>query len=288
MTAKIMIIDDDILICQLLTYQLSGVGYTVCTLQDGREALERLPVEQPDLILLDVMMPTINGWDVCRQIRTCNYSSVPIIMLTSKESESDEITGLTVGADDYVTKPYKLNHLLARIEAVLRRARRLNTPQIKSGGGVSHQTKPSSGTASNTAYPAQPSLASTLPRPSVAVEPQPASSGRHSGIGQRLAAARKLRGLTLYQAEQYCGIRWEFLQALEYEHFNYIPRPQLRQTLRAYSMYLGVDLKEFVPTGPQRKPSADYRRPTLSVALVSSLAFMLVLVLGLMLSLDIF
>lgn len=117
---KIMIVDDDPLIRQLLSYQLAGAGYHVCTVQNGTDALERLILDEPDLVLLDVVMPGISGWDVCNQIRTC--SSVPVIMLTAKNADRDVVTGLVSGADDYIAKPFSQAQLLARIEAVLRRS----------------------------------------------------------------------------------------------------------------------------------------------------------------------
>src|SRR4051794_27239105 len=106
MTTKIMVVEDDTLIMQLLRYQLGGAGYDVIPVPNGRRALELLLLYQPDLILLDVMMPEISGWDVCRQIRAC--SAVPIIMLTAKGADDDVVAGLNAGADDYVTKPFSL------------------------------------------------------------------------------------------------------------------------------------------------------------------------------------
>jgi DNA-binding response OmpR family regulator len=96
-------------------------GYRVITANNGHEALEHLNHEMPDLILLDIMMPEINGYDLCQRIR--EFSQVPIIMLTAKDSEQDMIDGLDVGADDYITKPFLSRELLARIRASLRRTR---------------------------------------------------------------------------------------------------------------------------------------------------------------------
>jgi CheY-like chemotaxis protein len=122
MKTRIMVIDDDILICRLLTYQLSGAGYTVYAVDNAHKAMEHFWAEAPDLILLDIKMPGMNGWEVCRAIRS--YSSVPIIMLTANGSDSDIVAGLEFGADDYVLKPFRLPHLLTSIETVLERARR--------------------------------------------------------------------------------------------------------------------------------------------------------------------
>src|SRR5829696_7867504 len=119
MATRIMVVDDEPAIGKLLLYQLSGFGYQVSYIQDGLLALQRLTAERPDLVLLDVMMPHISGWEICRQIRA--YSTVPVIMLTAKNADPDIVNGLRAGADDYVTKPYSMAQLHARIEAVLRR-----------------------------------------------------------------------------------------------------------------------------------------------------------------------
>src|SRR6266542_589207 len=120
MATRIMVVDDEPAIGKLLLYQLSGFGYQVSYIQDGLSALQHLTAERPDLVLLDVMMPHISGWEICRQIRA--YSTVPVIMLTAKSADPDIVTGLQAGADDYVTKPFSMAQLHARIEAVLRRA----------------------------------------------------------------------------------------------------------------------------------------------------------------------
>ena len=121
MTIKILIVDDEPAIGKLLLYQLQSCNYQASYTPNGLNALEQLEREQPDLVLLDVMMPIINGWEVCRQIRAA--SSVPVIMLTAKSSEADIVIGLAAGADDYIAKPFSMAQLQARIEAVLRRAR---------------------------------------------------------------------------------------------------------------------------------------------------------------------
>src|SRR5690242_13994414 len=122
---KILVVDDELVIGKLLLYQLQGYGYQVTYVSDGLLAMQRLEREQPDLILLDVMLPAISGWDVCRQIRAS--SSVPIIMLTGKHSDDDIAMGLGAGADDYIAKPFNMVQLHARIEAVLRRSKDRST-----------------------------------------------------------------------------------------------------------------------------------------------------------------
>ena len=116
----IFVVEDEVSFVDALRIGLAREGFRVEVAVDGAEALERFATVQPDLVLLDVMLPRISGIDVCRQLR--QISSVPIIMVTAKSSEIDTVVGLEVGADDYVTKPYRLRELVARIRAQLRRA----------------------------------------------------------------------------------------------------------------------------------------------------------------------
>src|SRR3972149_2787129 len=117
---KILVVDDEETMVRSLSTLLAEEGYEVAVAPDGPEALEAARVEPPDLILLGVMLPGVDGMEVCRQIRT--WSAVPIIMLTAKTGEVDKVVGLEVGADDYVTKPFSPRELVARIKANLRRA----------------------------------------------------------------------------------------------------------------------------------------------------------------------
>ncbi len=115
----VLVVEDEGAFVDALTVGLSAEGFTVEVATDGAEALERFEAIDPDLILLDVMLPRVSGIDVCREIRT--KSSVPIIMVTAKSDEIDTVVGLEVGADDYITKPYRMRELIARMRAVLRR-----------------------------------------------------------------------------------------------------------------------------------------------------------------------
>lgn len=121
--AKILVVDDEENIAQTLKYNLVREGYEVSTTGNGREALDMARNEQPDLIILDLMLPGMNGLDVCRTLR--QTSTVPILMLTAKEEEVDKILGLELGADDYMTKPFRLRELVARVRAMLRRVEML-------------------------------------------------------------------------------------------------------------------------------------------------------------------
>ena len=116
---KILVADDESNICELLRLYLEKEGYTVVLAHDGEKALERFQSEQPDLVLLDIMMPKLDGWQVCREIR--KKSACPIIMLTAKGEVFDKVLGLELGADDYVVKPFETKEVIARIKAVLRR-----------------------------------------------------------------------------------------------------------------------------------------------------------------------
>ena len=116
---KVLIVDDEMRMRRIITDYLRIKGYNPIEASDGVEALELFSKENPDLVLLDVMMPRMDGWEVCRHIRS--KSSVPIIMLTAKGEEEDELQGFELGVDEYISKPFSLKILLARIEAVLRR-----------------------------------------------------------------------------------------------------------------------------------------------------------------------
>lgn len=119
-TGKILIVDDDQNICELLRLYAEKEGYTVALAHDGRKAVECFEQESPDIILLDIMLPELDGWQVCREIR--KKSQCPIIMLTAKGETFDKVLGLELGADDYVVKPFETKEVLARIKAVLRRS----------------------------------------------------------------------------------------------------------------------------------------------------------------------
>ena len=118
----VLVVEDEESFVEALTIGLGREGFRVQVARDGAEALELFDVVKPDLVLLDVMLPRISGVDVCRELR--KRSRVPIIMVTAKASEIDTVVGLEVGADDYVTKPYRVRELVARMRAVMRRAER--------------------------------------------------------------------------------------------------------------------------------------------------------------------
>ena len=120
MTRTILVVDDETTLRETLVEALELEGYRAIPAADGREALARFRAEQPDLVLLDLMLPELSGVEVCRILRA--ESAVPIIMLTAKDGEVDKVVGLELGADDYVTKPFSLRELTARIRAILRRS----------------------------------------------------------------------------------------------------------------------------------------------------------------------
>ena len=123
---KILVADDDLNICELLRLYLEKEGFEVVMAHDGEEAIAKFESEKPSLILLDIMMPKLDGWQVCRQIR--QKSDCPIIMLTAKGETFDKVLGLELGADDYVVKPFDTKEIVARIKAVLRRSGPAGTP----------------------------------------------------------------------------------------------------------------------------------------------------------------
>ena len=127
MAISVLVVEDDKNIQSLLQMYLEKEGYAVTVADDGGQGLTKFRSIRPDLVLLDVMMPVMDGWTVCKMIRA--ESQIPIIMLTAKSETDDKVTGLRCGADDYITKPFEMKEVLARIEAVLRRTDRNVTEQ---------------------------------------------------------------------------------------------------------------------------------------------------------------
>jgi two-component system, OmpR family, response regulator RegX3 len=136
--ARILVVEDEESLADTVRYNLEREGYAVAVASDGRTALDRFRSESPSLVILDLMLPEMSGLDVCRQIR--QISNVPIIMVTAKDSEADKVSGLELGADDYVTKPFSVRELVSRVSAHLRRAgMRTDGSQedVLSGGPIS-------------------------------------------------------------------------------------------------------------------------------------------------------
>lgn len=132
MTAKVLLVDDEATVVEALGYNLRRTGFQVFTATDGLEALKQAQAGHPDIIILDLMLPELDGLSVCRHLR--QVSDVPILMLTARAGEMDKIVGLESGADDYMTKPFSLGELQARIRALLRRASpRANAEVLRSG-----------------------------------------------------------------------------------------------------------------------------------------------------------
>lgn len=119
--SKILVVEDEPVLLETLEYNLMRQGYVVFTAEDGRKALQVARTERPDLIILDLMLPALDGIEVCRILR--QEMSVPVLMLTARTDEIDRIVGLEVGADDYMTKPFSMRELMARVKALLRRVR---------------------------------------------------------------------------------------------------------------------------------------------------------------------
>ena len=116
---KVLIVDDDKNICDLLRLYLEKEGYSVILSHDGEEAVVKFNALKPDIVLLDVMLPGLDGWQVCREIR--KKSNIPILMITAKSDTFDKVLGLELGADDYIVKPFDSKEVIARIKAVVRR-----------------------------------------------------------------------------------------------------------------------------------------------------------------------
>jgi len=127
MTTKILIVDDEPPIVEMLAYNLKRANYSVLVARDGQEALDIARSDAPDLIILDLMLPKLDGLEVCRSLR--RERDVPIIMLTARDGEVDRVVGLELGADDYVVKPFSVRELMSRVKAVLRRTTRRTEDQ---------------------------------------------------------------------------------------------------------------------------------------------------------------
>ncbi|MCQ2462995.1 MAG: response regulator transcription factor [Clostridia bacterium] len=126
---KILVVDDDLNICELLRLYLEKEGFSVVIANDGTTAVSMFQDENPALVLLDIMLPRLDGWQVCREIR--KFSNNPIIMLTAKGEVFDKVLGLELGADDYIVKPFDTKEVIARIKAVLRRTAVTSSEEIK-------------------------------------------------------------------------------------------------------------------------------------------------------------
>jgi two-component system response regulator RegX3 len=134
---KILVVEDEEALADSVRYNLEREGYGVVVATDGRRALERFRADPPALVILDLMLPELSGLDVCRMIRA--ESAVPIIIVTAKDSEADKVTGIELGADDYVTKPFSVRELVSRVRANLRRTQPpsgADTDEVLSGGPV--------------------------------------------------------------------------------------------------------------------------------------------------------
>ena len=134
MDRKILIVDDEKNIVDIIAFNLKKEGYTVITAADGEEGVQKAMEENPDLILLDIMMPKMDGYEVCKKIR--EKKNTPIIMLTARSDEKDELQGFQLGVDEYITKPFSPKILVARVEAVLRRTNQAEETELLEYGGI--------------------------------------------------------------------------------------------------------------------------------------------------------
>ena len=128
MKETILVVDDEANIVELARLYLTQEGYRVESAGDGQTALDKVAALKPTLMVLDLMLPVVDGWEVCRRVRAGDQREVPIIMLTARDDDVDKIVGLELGADDYMTKPFNPRELVARIKAILRRAERAGVP----------------------------------------------------------------------------------------------------------------------------------------------------------------
>ena len=138
MARTILVIDDEPELVKLLDYNLTKAGYLVLSAKDGEHGLNTARKHAPDAVILDVMMPGLDGWEVCKRLRTDpSTSAIPVLMLTAKAEEGDRVLGLELGADDYVTKPFGVRELLARVKALLRRSEIATaSPEVVKAGKI--------------------------------------------------------------------------------------------------------------------------------------------------------
>ena len=137
MAAKILIVEDEDALVTLLTYNLEAAGYDVAAVKSGDEALLAIDEEQPDLVILDWMLPSLSGIEICRQIRAGSATrALPVIMLTARGKEADRLRGLATGADDYIVKPFSVAEVLARVKALLRRSSPEKTSDVLERAGI--------------------------------------------------------------------------------------------------------------------------------------------------------
>ena len=125
----VLIVEDDRNTAALIKTYLEKEGFQTAVVHDGEEALNMIQTSNPGFVILDIMLPKIDGWEVCRRLRS--FSDVPVLMLTAREEEIDRVLGLSLGADDYVVKPFSPRELLERVKAILRRARPVQSPKVK-------------------------------------------------------------------------------------------------------------------------------------------------------------
>ncbi|ANC78121.1 response regulator transcription factor [Fictibacillus nanhaiensis] len=137
MSQKLLVVEDEISISTLLQFNLEQAGFQVVTAMDGKSGLEKAESEEPNLIILDLMLPEMDGIEVCKELRLRKLN-IPILMLTAKDDEFDKVLGLELGADDYMTKPFSPREVVARVKAILRRSTSVNTESEKKKEEVEH------------------------------------------------------------------------------------------------------------------------------------------------------
>ncbi|MED1861923.1 response regulator transcription factor [Fictibacillus nanhaiensis] len=137
MSQKLLVVEDEISISTLLQFNLEQAGFQVVTAMDGKSGLEKAESEEPNLIILDLMLPEMDGIEVCKELRLRKLN-IPILMLTAKDDEFDKVLGLELGADDYMTKPFSPREVVARVKAILRRSSSANTDSEKKKEEVEH------------------------------------------------------------------------------------------------------------------------------------------------------
>lgn len=252
----VLVVEDDPAIARLICFYVREAGWNPLHAANGLRALQLFAQQAPALVLLDVMLPDVSGWELCAMLR--QSSAVPIMMLTGKSADHDIVHGLTLGADDYLGKPFSGAQLVARIEALMRRG----SPSAAPGDASA---------APDDAPPASPSAAPPA---------SPSGPAPHPG-GAALREARLAAKLSLHQIERLTGIRWDYAQAMELSQFAAVPRPLLRDLLLKYCVFLRIDARPVfehtrrVLMEPDRRERPVYQR--LSFALLIGAVVILIL-----------
>ena len=258
---RVLLIEDEPTTAKSIELMLGTEGFNVYTTDLGEEGLDLGKLYDYDIICLDLNLPDMHGYDVLKKLRTAKIGT-PVLILSGIGEMDSKVRALGFGADDYVTKPFRMAQLHARIEAVLRRAAPVSQSRLAARQAVRADM------AQGIQMPAQQARTLEIDRADAQAR---ISTARPFRLGQHIHEARLSQGLALHQVERTCKIRWEFLQAIEHENWDYVPREELRRALRVYTNYLGIDLACLIGHPKKKRAQAPFPLPfaaTLALVMV--------------------